>query len=161
MFSKEGKLFGKVSIIDLFVLAVIVAIVLFGVFRLGNEDGIGILQSPQSVTLGLTQEDLSDFTANALRIGDPVAANDFNVELGHIVALSQEVAVESHPNADGILVVSPMEGFSRVEITTELYGFPFANGIWVMGHRFLVGEELVIRAGDVNMFMTVSAITVN
>ena len=161
MIDKKGKLFGKVSVIDIFVLAVVVAIVLFGVLRFGNAHGVGILQSPQSITMGMTIEAVEDFTANVLRIGDPVAANHFNVELGNIVTLYRDVATEQHPNAQGIMVTSPLGGFSRVDITTTIYGYPVANGIRIMGHTFLVGDELVIRAGDANLFMMISEISVN
>ena len=161
MINKQGKLLGKVSVIDLFVLAVILAIVLFGMLRIGNTSGIGVGQQPSSITLSLAIEELEDFTANVLRIGDPVAANDFNAELGNIVYIDRRPALGQHPNVDGVITTSPMEGFSRVEITTRLYGHPFENGVWVMGHTFFVGEILVIRAGDANMFMTISEITVN
>ena len=160
MINKQGKIFGKVSVIDLFVLTVLAAIVLFGVFRVGNPAGIGIRQAPSQITMGLTIEYVENFTARRLRIGDPVAADFSNAELGTIIAISRETATEQNPNSDGILITSPKEGYTRVEITTTLTGYPVENGIWVMGHLFFVGESLIVRAGETNMYMTVSEIRV-
>ena len=161
MIDKQGRLFGKVSVIDLFVLAMIVAIVLFGVLRLGNNQGMGFMQTAQPVTLGFTTVDpLEDFTARVIRVGDPVAEHDSGAQLGRVTEVNMQVTIEQHPNADGIMTASPMYGYSRVDMTTNLYGYPVDNGVRVMGHTFLVGDEIVIRAGDANLFVYVSEITV-
>lgn len=162
MIDKQGKILGKVSVIDLFVLVVIIAIVLFGVLRLGNTQGMGFLQTAQPITLGfVTVDPTEDFTARVVRMGDPVVEHESGARLGNVVAANKQVAVEQHPNADGIMTTSPMYGYSRLEVTTTLYGYPVYNGVRVMGHLFLVGDEIVIRAGDANLFVYVSEITLD
>jgi len=162
MIDKQGKILGKVSVIDLFVLAMIIAIVLFGVFRLGNTQGMGILQTAQPVTLGfVTIDPTEDFTARVIRVGDPVVEHEAGARLGHVTAVSKQVTMEQHPNVDGIMTASPLHGYYQVNITTTLHGYPVDNGLRVMGHLFLVGDEIVIRAGDANLFVYVSEITVD
>lgn len=158
MIDKQGKLFGLINAIDLFVLVSLTAVLVFGVFRFGNVGGVGILERPSPITMSFLIEALEDFTANSVREGDPVSDNASGVFLGHIINIDKSPAVEYHPNAAGIMVPGFFPNHYTVEITTELEGYRFPNGVWISGHTFLVGETIVIAAGNTNIFMRISNI---
>jgi len=157
---KKGRLFGLVSVIDIFVVGVIILIVLFGLFQIGNARGIGILETPRPATISFFIESLEGFTAEWVSFGHPVSDHATGVALGDVIYIDRTPTVEYHPNSDGIMVPSYFPYHYTVEITTALEGYAFQNGIWVSGHVFLVGETIVIRAGDTNIFMRISNITI-
>lgn len=156
----KGRLFGKVSIVDLFVLIVLGSIIAFGLFKIGNSRGIGITEPMRPVTITFFIEALEDFTADVLKIGDPVADNFTNVEFGNITQINRGQAIEFNPNHEGILVPSKVPGFSSLEITSQFVGHEFENGVLVSGHTFFVGESIVIRAGNANIFFRISSINI-
>lgn len=156
----KGRLFGKLSIIDLFVLVVLISIVIFGLLKIGNSQGIGIMEPMRPVTITFFTEELEDFTADTLKIGDPVADNHTNVEFGTITQINRGESIDFNPNSDGILIPSSKAGYSSVEITTQFMGHEFENGVLVSGHTFYAGEQIVIRAGDANIFLRISSINI-
>lgn len=156
----KGRLLGKLSIIDLFVFAVIASIIAFGIFKIGNSRGIGILEPMRPITMRLSIDALEDFTADFLRIGDPVANNDSNVQLGTVTNIERSEAQQFSRNSEGQLVLSSVNNFSHIEITTEFMGHEFENGVLVSGHTFLVGQFMVTRVGDTNIFFRISGISV-
>ena len=158
MIDKEGKLFGYVSLIDIFVVMVLVTIIVFGAMQLGNTGGIGILETPQPLTISFVIENLETFTADSISIGDPVFGVQTGVDFGYIVGIQRRPTIEYHSNSQGILVPSELPNHYQVIITAAFDGFPVQNGVWVMGHTFLVGESIVLGAGPTNIFMNVHEI---
>jgi len=157
--NEKGKLFGKISVIDIFVLGSLVAVVLFGALRFGSTRGIGILQTPVPVSISFIQEEVEDFTADRVSLGDPVSANVFNVDFGHVIDMAVSPAIVHNPNSDGIFTPSVRPGFSTIEITTQIYAHETDNGIWVNGHSFFAGETVIISVGYTNLFVRISDIT--
>ena len=156
---KKGRIFGLVSIIDIFVLGVIVSIAAFGMMRLGNTGGIGILETPQPLTMSFVIENLETFTADNIHIGDPVFGVQTGVDFGHIVDIQRYPTVEYNPDSRGVLVPSVLPNHYKVILTSAFDGFPVQNGVWVMGHTFLVGETIVLGAGATNVFMNIHGIS--
>ena len=155
MIDKKGRLFGRISLVDIFVVSVFLAIVLFGVMRFGNTSGIGILETPQPLVMSFVIENLETFTADSISIGDPVFGVQTGVNFGHIIDIVRRPTIEYHANDQGLLVASHRPNHYQVIITAAFEGFPMQNGVWVMGHTFLVGEYIVVGAGSTNIFMNI------
>lgn len=158
LIDNKGRLFGLVSVIDIFVIAVILIIIIFGALQLGGGSGIGILQSPVPVSMSFTIENLETFTTNSINIGDPVADNLTGVSFGNITSINTNPTIEYNPNSDGILIASFLPDHYHLVISTLIEGFRVQNGVWISGHTFLIGEQIVIRAGNTNIFMLISDI---
>ncbi|MCL1995707.1 MAG: DUF4330 domain-containing protein [Defluviitaleaceae bacterium] len=158
MIDEKGKLFGYVSLIDIFVVVVIITIVVFGAMQLGNTGGIGVLETPQPLTMSFIIENLETFTADSISIGDPVFGVQTGVDFGHIVDIQRRPTIEYHSNNQGVLVASELPNHYQIIITAAFSGFPMQNGVWVMGHTFLVGETIILGAGPTNIFMNIHEI---
>ena len=161
MIDNKGRIFGKISIIDIFVVAMIIFIVLFGVMRIGNARGIGRFEPPVSISMTFMVEELEDFTAHRVRMGDPVSDNHTGAEFGNVQSIVREPRIEYNPDASGVLVPSIKPYFYHFEVTTIFEGHRFHNGILVDGHTFFTGEQMVARVGDTSLFIRVSDITVH
>ena len=156
----KGRILGKVSVVDLFVFVVIAFIVVFGIFQVGNDQGIGIFEPMSTITMRLSIDALEDFTADFLQVGDPVSEHNSGVHLGSVTNIDRGDGIQFSRNSDGMLVRSNINHFSAIEITTEFMGHQLENGILVNGHTFLVGEQRVIRVGDTNLFLRISGISI-
>lgn len=160
MIDKKGRLFGLVSVIDLLVLAGVAVLVVFGMLQLGGGTGIGIMDTPQRVSVRFdTAANLEWFTAERISVGDPVWDHFTEMPFGQVTQFQVLPGMEYHPNAAGILVSSRLPDFYHLEITTEFEAFPVQNGLWVNGHTFAVGETVVIRVGDTNVFSMIADMT--
>lgn len=79
---KRGRLFGKLNIIDLLVLLIVGAILIFGISRMGS----GVVTQGQSINGTVTYEiaDVRQMTVDQINVGDPVYHYDKGTYIGTI-----------------------------------------------------------------------------
>ena len=169
MIDKKGRLFGRISVIDLFIVAGLALIVVFGVLQFGGGTGIGLFATPQDVYITVTTRvptsvnptALEGFTARRVQIGDPVRVQAGNVSWGYVTQTAVEPFIDYHHNAQGEMVASEMVGWYTLNLTTRAQGFEHENGVWINGHIFLIGHTQVLQVGDTNLFVHVTDIQMN
>lgn len=85
---KRGKLFGIINLIDLFVLLIIGAILIFGISRMGS----GVVSTAETKQGLVTYEisDVRDVTVNQIKVGDPVYHYDKGTYIGDISSVEVE-----------------------------------------------------------------------
>ncbi|MCL2223416.1 MAG: DUF4330 domain-containing protein [Defluviitaleaceae bacterium] len=156
---KDAKLFGKINIIDLFIVIGIIGVAVFGVqqFR-GGEGIIAFAPETREFLISFYTEEVENFTANALRLGDNVFDNGPNLFLGVVEYLDIGDAVIWNADQYGNTVRSNKEGFSSVEITARLTAVPHEHGIMIAGNRYGIGHSLAVRSGASIIFMRVSGL---
>lgn len=148
MLDKNGKLFGKVSIIDLSFIILLLAAAVFTVYKLG-------ILSPKQIITGNTnklritfyQEEVNTFTANNVKSKDPVSETLFNTSLGNVVDYKMDKSVSWGRDRNGKQVLSTKDGFSSVYITMEVSGVINSNGIIIGGSRYYIGQLMILRVG--------------
>ena len=154
---KKGRLFGLVSIIDIFVLGTVGLIGAFAFFSLGG--GVGVFETPTPITMTFTTtQGLEAFTTNSVFIGDTVSDHGTGIRFGEVINIEKTKAIEYHPNRDGIFVPSEREDRYDVNITTRFYGFPVDNGVWINGNIQSVGRQTTLWIGNTSIFMRISHI---
>ena len=82
--NKEGKLFGKVSIIDILVLIGIIVVIIGLAMRFGPA-GRAVLTSSEKIQYTLRVEGVRFFTVDALERGGPVSDATTKEEMGTVV----------------------------------------------------------------------------
>ncbi|MCL1843079.1 MAG: DUF4330 domain-containing protein [Defluviitaleaceae bacterium] len=160
MIDKDARLFGKVNIIDFFIVLALIAVVIFGVHQLrGDEGGLFIAPETREFNISFFMEEVENFTAYAINIGDNVFDNGRNVAMGEVTALDISDAIIWNPNQYGQLIASDKPGFSSLEIHARLSAVPSENGILIAGNRYGIGHSLAVRAGSSVMFMRISGLS--
>ena len=157
MIDKKGKLFGKVSVIDLFVLVVVIV----AVFFIYNNMGVLSIATPANAELmyiSFETEQTASCVVPYLVLGARVVDQARGVELGRIVHVEVNEGFEFNPDADGNLVKSAKYGYSQVEITAAVRGVMNERGLWVDGNRYIVGHSMSVIAGNTLMWMRVSGL---
>ncbi len=154
---KNYKLFGKINIIDLFVLLVVVAAVLFvGTKFLGNDGG-GELSN---VRLTFYSDETSDFVIDKIAEGAPIFDDSHKVELGTCEYYAKGDTAKSSFVEDGVWHVSDKPDYSTLELVCLSKGVDLPNGVEIGGEQYCVGDYIVLRIGHAKIYIELIDISV-
>ncbi|MDL2248409.1 DUF4330 domain-containing protein [Tyzzerella sp. OttesenSCG-928-J15] len=157
---KDAKIFGKINIIDLCIVLVVIAGVIFAAVKF--TDGATTVISGGSdmrhYEMKFFVEEVENFRVENMQIGDNLYDDSKNLFLGKITNLDINDAIIYNADAEGNTVKSDKPGYSSMEITTELDATPFENGVNINGNRYGVGHSLTIRAGKSFIYLRISAV---
>ncbi|MCL1863011.1 MAG: DUF4330 domain-containing protein [Defluviitaleaceae bacterium] len=159
MIDKKGRLFGLVSLIDLFAVAVVAAVVAVVYFNVGAS-GRPVVGAEQPVYITFFSPALEDFTVNALAENTPVIDDANGTFLGTVVSVAVGESIAIMPDMHGNEVASPMDGFYSVAITSRVYGGTTGGAVVLGGNVYAVGEEVIIWAGRAKTMLHISDIRV-
>ena len=155
MIDKEARIFGKINIIDFFLVLGLVGAIVFGInFLRGGGAFIG--GETREFIIGFHAPLVDDYIVETIRVGD----NAFDHILGNYLGVVYDVDIRESIvwNADqyGNSVRSSQEGFSSVEVFIRITATPREHGVYVAGNRYGVGMNRAIRAGAAAIQMRVS-----
>ena len=158
MIDKNARLFGKFNILDLLIVFIVVAGVLFFFTRGEGVIIIGPAVETQTHIIRFNVQQLEDFTGENINLGDDVVAVGTEIALGTVVDIDIRPGVDYRPNQDGILVGSYLPGTVDVDIESHI-DLPIGsinNGLNIGGNRFAIGQTFPIRFGNSQIFLRIS-----
>lgn len=118
----KGKLFGKISIIDILILVIIIGGIA-GVYYKMNKSNIATPLTPlEKIQMTLYSDKVPDYAANAIKVGDPVKDKIGNNDLGKVTKVEISDSIVYGTNSEGKSVKSSMEGFKAVKVLVECKG---------------------------------------
>jgi len=155
MIDKEARLFGKINIIDFFLVLALVGAIIFGVNFI-RAGGAFIGGETREFIIGFHAPEVDDFSARVINIGD----NAFDHILGNYLGEVYDVVIGPSIvwNADqyGNSVQSTKEGFSSLTVYVRITGTLDNHRVLVAGNPYGVGMNRALRAGAAAMQMRVS-----
>jgi hypothetical protein len=158
MLDDKGRLFGKVSLVDLFAV-VVVAAVFYVVYTFTSADERHEAGEERYVTLTFFTPLVHGFTARAVETGVPVIDDDGAIFLGHVTGTEIGEGVRFLPDRLGNEVASSIEGYNSLKIRTRVRA-PMTHGAVLLGGNvYAVGSEAHIWAGNVRVVVHISDIT--
>ncbi len=105
--NKEGKLFGKISIIDI-VVVLAVAVLAFGLYmRFGGED-TKVSTQKQQIEYTVLVKGVRIGTVEALQQRGPITNTTTKEEAGEITDVTYEEAVDTRELANGTIAKTPL-----------------------------------------------------
>ena len=155
----KGKLFGKVSLIDIFAVVVLgmVFLVVYTTFGFGSRPVVTGGEQPVKITFFMPA--LENFTVEAIEMGARVENDTDGTFMGHVVGIDIGESINFMPDMDGREVASPMEGYSSVTIQSLVYG-QLVDGLLLLdGNLYGSGTTIIIWAGKAKMMLQISDIT--
>lgn len=157
MIDKNGKLFGKINLIDLIIILVVLALAAFVVmkFVFPRDNGDGL--SPVRISFYSSEE--PDYVVTAIKEGDKVLDSAENVVIGTVekVSLGEPLNYEVNTAGGEVLPVVRENCYSiTVDVLANAKYGDF--GATVDGVLYGVGHSLVVYAGQSKMYLRVSAI---
>lgn len=151
LIDKQGKLFGKINIIDLLVLLIlVVAVVVVGVRFLAPKE-----QNLDRLEMKFYVEEVNDWVADKIQIGDTMYDGTNQMTLGKVTSVEKGEPEIWAITEDGRYVRVPKEGFSSLIITGEVQGKKTSTGAEIDGEIYGVGHSMVLHAGDAKIYLRV------
>lgn len=148
---KDGKLFGKINVIDFIViLVVILAIAAAAVFIFMPKDGADTL------VMKFRIEEVDEFVAGKVKVGDPLYDDTYSLDLGFVTDIEIDDSISySNADSDNIWTIASKEGYKSMIITGECKGTKTNLGAEIGGKKYGVGHSFVLRAGDAKLYLRV------
>ena len=147
MIDKDGTIRGKVNIVDIFIVIVLLATVVFVGYRFlfRDDDDTEVDKTP--VIIEFTGTDVNDLTVEQLETGAPVLDVNSNRELGNAVGFTVDDATTYSVSNSGNVVLVNIPETKSVVVTIEGTGKLDDNGLLIDGFRYGVGHSTVIFVG--------------
>ena len=147
---KNGKLFGKINIIDLLViLVVLVAIAAVAVFVLKPKDG------GDTLIMKFRIEEVDEFVAEKVHVGDDLYDDTFSLDLGKVIDVELDDSMSYGGLTNGVYTLGTKENYYSMIITGECKGEKTSLGAEIGGKKYGVGHSFVLRAGDAKLYLRV------
>ena len=146
MIDENGKIGGKINLIDFLIIVLILAVIIFAVCRsFFNTDMDETVGEP--VMIEFTSTEVNDYTARQLETGVPVLDGNANKTLGTAVDFTVDDATTYTVNDSGDAVVVSIPKAKSVVVTIEGAGELDDNGLLIDGTRYGVGHSTVVYVG--------------
>lgn len=153
---KDGKLFGKINIIDFVIVLIVLAAVVFVAMKVvdkGNETA-----ELSQVRISFYADEVPEYVANVLEVGTSVLDSTEDVTLGTVESFEVGAPVGYETDTKGEIQSVVREGYNSVTISALAEGELTEHGITIGGVLYGVGHTLTIYAGKAKLYLKVSGI---
>jgi hypothetical protein len=123
---KKGKLFGKISIVDVLVILLIIAVGAGLYYKFGKSGTVTPFTHTQTVQVTLSLESVNQYIGNNIKEGDIVQDRVQNVTMGKVTSVKTGPDTSYFLNANGLVIKGSKDGYCSLSVTFEgqgIYGF--------------------------------------
>ena len=156
MIDKNGKLFGKVNLIDLIIVLVIIAAVAFVGLKVVNRADSGSTLSP--VRISFFAEEAPSYVADALKVDTSVLDMTENVTIGTVESFDVGDPIGYFTDTKGQVQSVVRDGYNSITLQVLANGELSEHGVTINGVLYGVGHTLTIYAGKAKIYLRVSGI---
>lgn len=157
MLDEKGRIFGKISVIDI----CIVFIIFVGVFYVvKGRSGPVVASAPaaEAFTIKYKVEAVPEYAGLAIENGDRLEDDIKGGVLGTITELTVGEGYDVNPDINGVIQKSLKEGYVSLDITSEVNGQSYENGVIINGNPYSVGQNVTMRAGKGKVYVLLYSI---
>lgn len=149
MTSENKKKKSKFNFLDIIILLVIIAGVGFGV-RKYKQASVSTPVSPktQKIEISYHIEEVPDYAARAIEIGDPVKEEIQNANFGNVTHTQIEESISWARNDQGEFFKSQRDGYASLTLKMEANGIMSENGVTVDKSVYYIGQTITLHAGN-------------
>ncbi len=157
---KNGRLFGKINIIDVAVILVVIAVIA-GVFVRFTGGAGKIVTATKKIEFDVKVEAVRDFTVVALEKKGLVTNKNYDIVTGEITNVETTDATQKATKVDGTLVAAPMEDRYTSVVTIVTDGKESDSGYFDSNNEELaVGREYTIYSKFAKTTGTITRVAV-
>ena len=157
MIDKNGKIGGKVSIIDLIILVLLLAVLAFVGYRFLTKDRSGVINT-QQVYMSFTGTEVPKYVAENLEIGARVLDDTEHNVLGYVTDVQTGRGYHYDVDKNGETVALFPEDSASVVVTSLAEGTMDGNGVLIGGTRYAIGHTFVVYVGNCKLYLRISAL---
>jgi len=136
MIDNNGKLFGKINILDLSVIILIIAALAFGVMKFVFSEHKDNVKSEDIINYTIKIKAIRIGSVNSFNVGDEIFDKQTDTSLGVIKKISHEKAYEYINMADGS-ITEPREIPDKYDVYLEMEskGKKSSDGFYLNGNK--------------------------
>jgi hypothetical protein len=143
LIDKKGRLFGKINIIDLFVMLIVVFILVGGFIRiqknrLGNEHS-------KEVEIIVHIEDVRQATLDAIKVGENLNFYDKNTLFGEIVEKRISPYQDAIQTPENTLVLADVPGKYNLDLVVKCDALVSDEVVEVSNEHMRIGNKLYLK----------------
>ena len=155
MIDKNGKLFGKINIIDLLIVLVVIAAVILVATKMFTPAEKAAKLESSNVIVTYTSSNAYPGSGAAIEVGAPVYEETTNIQLGTVkdVKVEQAYTYQALPDGTTVKVITP--GREWVTVTTEVEATVSDDGVFIGGSPFSVGGTATVPFGQAVILVSV------
>jgi hypothetical protein len=152
----KGRLFGKVSIIDIIAVLIIVTVIGILGYKYALPTSSGYLTPKHdNIKMVFYDEEVNSFTANRVMKGDAARERLQNANFGKVVDVVVDESVSWGESDEGQFVASGKPGFSSIYITLEAKGSLDRSGIIIDKAQYYIGQYITLYVGNCAFYGTI------
>lgn len=136
MINKDGKLFGKISIIDIIVVLIILVLAVGTVSRFSGKSSV-VVSSGQQIECTFLIKNVRSYTVDALEKGGDVYDKTSKEYIGKITEVKKTEGLYKVNMQDGSFKEAVPEEKYNVYVTVEFNGKSGSNGYYTAANKFL------------------------
>ena len=145
---EKGRLFGKVSIVDLLIILVVITAAAGIGYKFTRSKTVSPFIKTDSIQVRFYVEDAPSYAIDNVKIGDPVKESIQNTGLGHVTDIQKGKSIFWSTDSSGRLVSSSREGYASVVVTMKANGFFGKNGVTINNTDYYVGKTIILYVGN-------------
>ena len=150
MIDNQGRLFKKISIIDIIIVVAILVLGAGFIYRQTSQTLGNIINPTTPLYVTIHGAGIRHFIVDAVDVGDVVFRRHDRQAIGEVVDIRVEQAMGSLLRSDGTAVLAPMEGRYDIFITVAAVGSQGAVGYLVNGNDHMArGSEVELVSNRV------------
>jgi len=159
---KQGRIAGKVSLIDAALVLVVAGLIIGYGYRRMSRAATTIVNANTRFYVTLDVEPIRQFSLDAIKEGDVFYKQHEQLPLGKVVALRKEKARQVINRPDGTAVYAEMQDKYTLYITLECTGNVNDSGYYVNGSsQISAGSDVIVQSNMVLCGARVESISEN
>ncbi len=143
----NGKLFGKINLLDFLILLILVVVLIGGCYKLLFVDNNVYTPEYQRGQITLRLSSLSKEQVEAVKVGDPICVPKIQ-DLGKVKDISVSNRMENVTSTDGLVytVENPLQYELTLVVETEkLY---FQNEFYYIGDNYKINKGMALDVSN-------------
>ena len=133
MIDEKGRLFGKISIIDILIILAVVLLAAGFIYNRTSQHVRQIISADTALYVTFLVEGVRDFSVLAVEEGDIFFRQHERVPLGRVARIETAPAYDIMVRSDGSAVYAPVEGRYNMYITLACVGSVTDTGFFING----------------------------
>ena len=157
---KNGKLFGKISILDIFVVLLVIGVVA-GTFYRYTSERTNMLFANDTIHYTLRISNVREFSLENYHVGLRAYHHMTNELVGTIVGIRSEPVYDFLENAFGELYLAPRLDIINIYLDLEVVGMETDTAYLINGtHELNIGADMRLRTRYITVTGTIDSIRI-
>jgi hypothetical protein len=157
LIDSKGKLFGKLSVIDILIILIILAGLAGAYYKFGKSGAV--FTKTEDIKISFFAEDIPEYAAKNIKQGDIVKDKVSGSVIGKVTSVEVGPDIFYMQNDQGKMVKSSKEGYNSVKINLTGKGTFSSNAVTFGTADMYVAKNSEIYFGNTTFFAKVFSIS--